>query len=128
MSYTAPTPTEFKTRYPAFAAVSDETVQYWLTDAERIVTTAWIEDDYQPAIMAYAARELSKPGRVAATGVASLAQSGVTSLKSASFSATFDPAAVATLAKGYADDFTVYLRRNRSGPFVVSGTTGACCG
>lgn len=127
MAYTVPTAASFKARYPAFAAVDDATVDYWIEDAQRIVTTAWIEADYSPAILAYAARELSKPGRVASTGIASLAEKGVTSLKSASFSATFDPAAVAKLASGYADDFATYLRRNRGGPFTVSAPVGSCC-
>jgi hypothetical protein len=127
--YTAPTPAELKTRYAKFASVADDTVQYWLTDAERIVTTAWIEADYQPAIMAYAAHNLALEG-LEAGGLAGQVPTGVTQFRSGNFSVGFSESAAS--AEGYAStrygqDFKIYLRRNRGGARVVGDTTQACC-
>lgn len=132
MPYTAPTPAELKTREPAFAAVADETVQYWLTDGERVVTTAWIEADYQPALIAYAAHQLALRG-LEAGSVSGQIPAGVTQFRSGNFSVGFSDGAAAALASGgydatrYGVEFKRYLRRNRAAPRVVGDTSQACC-
>lgn len=135
MAYVAPTPAEFKIRYPEFTAVDDARVQYWLTDALRYVTDGWIEADRAVAEMAYAAFELCRGGAGTSGGaVAGLAGMGVTDFRSASFSVSFDSAVIAGSAGGgwssnkYGRDFAVYLRRNTGGPFLagVPALPGCC--
>lgn len=55
MSYDAPTPADFKARFPIFANVPDPTIQIFLTEAGAHIDDSWEESDYQPAIMYLAA-------------------------------------------------------------------------
>lgn len=126
MAYVPATPATFKTRYPAFAAVDDATVEYWLTDARLIVTDAWADVDRANAETALAAHNLILNGYGSAGGaVSDLASMGVTSFKSASMSVNFAEGVIASNAAGgysatkYGKDFAVYLRRNRGGPRLV---------
>lgn len=133
MAHTPPEVTAFRLRYPAFVAVPDQTVQYWLTDAERIVTTGWIEADYDVAIMAHAAHEMALAGLEGGSGGGGGTMEGVTSFRSASMSVTFSDAHAARLSAGgweatrYGREFLIYLRRNRGGPVVAVAAPGACC-
>ena len=135
MAYTAPTPAEFKIRYPEFTAVTDERVQYWLTDALRYVTDGWIEADRAVAEMAYAAFELCKAGAGTSGGaVGDLAAMGVTDFRSASMSVSFDASVVSGKASGgyganrYGREFLTYLRRNRGGAFLAGlPALPGCC-
>lgn len=126
MAYSEPDADALKTRFPAFAAVADETVEYWLTDARLIVTDTWAEDDRAPAEMALAAHNLALNGYGTAGGaIGDLAAMGVTSFKSASMSVSFAEGAVLSAGSGgygstrYGKQFQVYLRRNRGGPLLV---------
>lgn len=126
MPYVQPTAADLKQRFPAFADVADETVEYWLTDARLIVTDSWIENDRAPAEMALAAHNMALNGLGTAGGaVGDLAAMGVTSFKSASMSVSMDGAAIARTSAGgyrstrYGADFLVYLNRNRGGPFLA---------
>lgn len=118
---------DFRIRYAEFAAVPDDTVEYWLTDADRIVTDEWSAGDQPVARMALAAHHMSAGG-VGASGIdgALSKLGGVTSLKSGTFSASFsDAAARAQVAGGYGStrygrEFLTYLRRNVGGPFLAS--------
>jgi hypothetical protein len=116
-------------RYPAFATVADETIAYWLTDAARIVTADWAVDE-EPGLLALAAHSMAINGALASgdAGEAALAKvkgMGVTSFRSASFSATVSDAVIAAQAKGgyastvYGQEFAVMLRRNVGGPRLV---------
>lgn len=58
MAYTEPTASDLKMRYPAFAAVDDATIDYWLTDAHRFVDQTWTEMDYAPGLIAAACHEM----------------------------------------------------------------------
>lgn len=127
MAYVQPDSAELKLRYPAFAAVPDETVEYWLTDARLIVTDTWIEADRANAEMALASHNMALGGLGAAGGaVGDLASMGVTSFRSASMSVSFDADAVRRSGDGgygstrYGVAFLPYLRRNRGGPFLTS--------
>jgi hypothetical protein len=127
MAYTAPDAAALKVRFPAFASVADETVDYWLEDARLTVTDAWDEADRAVAEMLLAAHNMAMQGLGTAGGaVANLAAMGVTDFKSASMSVSFDAASVRT-SKGsgydattYGQQFKVYLRRNVGGPRLVS--------
>ncbi len=64
MAYVAPTASDLKARYPAFADVADALVSATLVDAGRHVDDSWTEGDYAPAIMALAAHMLATEGSV----------------------------------------------------------------
>lgn len=126
MAYTVPTASELKIRYPAFASVDEDTVDFWIDDAQRIVTEGWIEDDYAPAILSHAAYQMALNGLGAGGGaVGNLAAMGVTDFRSASMSVSFDAATISTASKGgyganrYGNEFAVFLRRNRGGPMLA---------
>lgn len=138
MPYTKPTPAELKIRYPAFAAVDDATVQYWLTDAERFADESWpIETDYAPALIAAAAHHMmrGKVAGIAGGAVEAVASTGVTSFKSGTFSASFSESAATQAAEGgwqsteYGREYYLLLIRNKSGPRITDpGVVPACCG
>jgi hypothetical protein len=121
MAYTAPTAATLKTRYPAFAAVADATVTYWLTDSADYCV------DFADAIRARAEMALAAH-RMASLGIGagSIAQ-GVTQFRSGSFSASITDAAASRT--GY--DATIYGREFKSlsgafaGPFMA-WTPPAC--
>lgn len=117
-----PTAADLKERFPAFAGVSDPTVQYWLTDAERTVTEDW-GDDYKVGLMTLAAHEMVV---ACVAGLPSSAiPAGVTSFRSGTFSATVSETAANASAAGgfsatkYGQAFAIMLRRNRGGPFLA---------
>ncbi|KQM37940.1 DUF4054 domain-containing protein [Sphingomonas sp. Leaf10] len=123
---TPPTPADLKARYPEFAAIDDARVQYWLTDAERTVTTDWSEADYAVGLMTLAAHEMVTNGEVGAGDqVSGLLAKGITDFRSASFSASFDASVAQRAAAGgysstrYGQAFAVLLRRNTAGPRLV---------
>lgn len=82
MAYTAPTPADLKTRYPAFAALWDATVQSWLDEAA-IECAGWPDDTRPRAEMAYAAHRMVEGGAIQTTVAA-----GLTSFRSGEFSAS----------------------------------------
>jgi hypothetical protein len=128
MAYTAPTPAEMKARYTAFAAVADETVQLWLTDAESFVDESWIEADYAPAIMALAAHNMAMEGLGATSGAAAL-PAGVTRFKSGAMDVTVSEKAASARASGgyqatrYGQAYARLLYKNHGGPRVVAAGT-----
>lgn len=131
MAHSAPLPADLKLRYPAFAAVDDATVQYWLTDAERFVDTTWPEGDYAPALMAVAAHNMALSG-LGAIGAGAL-PAGVTRFKSGAMDVTISEAAASAQAKGgwaatrYGLEFQTLQRRSFAGPRVVAaGRLPAC--
>lgn len=75
--------TAFRIRYPAFVALADSAILYWLSDAARFVDTSWREADRDPASLAYAAHMLSETG-----ALPSAIPAGLTSFRSGAFSAT----------------------------------------
>ena len=109
-----PTPTDLKTRYPAFAAVDDAAIQYWLTDAARFVDTSWMEGDYGPAKLAYAAHNL------AANDSTALPQ-GVTQFKSGVVNISLSDAQASATGfetTRYGMEYLALLRRNFTGPRI----------
>lgn len=120
MPYTVPTVAEFRERFPAFAAVPDARIQYWL-DHHAPVTTDWIEGDYQPAILELTAHNLVVNDEVPRSGEVG-AMAGVTRFRSGSMDVSFsEQAANAALGGGYdatkyGQRFRIYLRRNAGTP------------
>jgi hypothetical protein len=132
MPYDAPTPADLRARYPAFASVSDATIQIYLNDANGgDVDTSWFERDFSPAIQAAAAHRMSRAG-VLGSGGSVDASAGINSFKSASVSIEFNPDAVkASVAGGWAStpyglQYAELLRRNKAGPRVVGGGVVGC--
>lgn len=62
MAHTIPTAAAFKIRHARFAAVADETVEIFLAEASRTVTTSWREIDYGDGIMYLAAHLMVMEG------------------------------------------------------------------
>lgn len=116
-------PATLKMRYPAFATVDDARVQYWLTDAARIVTDSW-GPDQEPATLALAAHNMATTPGVLSSGSSSI-PAGVTRFRSGSTDISFSDSAAAQSAEGgyksspYGKEFAVMLRRNASGPMLV---------
>ena len=98
MAHTPPTAADLKARYPAFADVLDATVEAWITDAQRIVTTSWDEADYAPGIMSLAAHSMTLQG-IGASGAAQL-PAGVTRFRSASMDVAVSETAANARARG----------------------------
>lgn len=118
-------PATLRLRYPAFSTVNDGTINYWLTDAARIVTAAW-GSDQEPGTLALAAHSMAlTPGVLAGGSGATNFPAGVTSFKSGTVSLTFSDAAAAQASTGgygstvYGREFEVMLRRNAGGPMLV---------
>ena len=107
---TAPTIADFRTRYPAFAAVADSSVQYWLTEGFAEVS-AWADADQPRGAMAYAAHKLA--------GQTGEAPEGVTGFKSGTFSAQLSEQAANRTgfhATVYGREFLTLARRQFAGP------------
>lgn len=113
MAYSTPTLSEFRAKYPTFAAVADDTVQAWLNDGDG-ETSAWPERDRAKAVMLYAAHRLSSAG----LGTDAV-PAGVTSFKSGTFSASLSENAASRTgwaATTYGREYQRLLRRNFGGP------------
>lgn len=127
--YAKPQPGHLTVRYPAFADVPVATVQYWLTDAERYVTSAWGEGDYGAGLMSLAAHNMALAGLGTGAGSLSGIPAGVTRMKSGSLELGFTEAAANARMSGgtdstiYGAEYRSLLRRNRGGPLVAP--TGA---
>lgn len=103
MAYTAPTAATLKARYPAFTAVADETIDYWLAEAAEDCAS-WPDSLRARGEMALAAHRMAELGII--TGAV---PAGVTSFKSGTFSATVSDGFASRT--GY--DATVYGREFR---------------
>ncbi|QTH19785.1 DUF4054 domain-containing protein [Rhizorhabdus wittichii] len=130
MAYTAPTPADLKMRYPAFAAVGDAVIQYWLDDALRFVTDCWIEDDRAAAMMAYAAHQMAMNGL--GGGIAGDLPAGLTRFRSGAMDVAFSDAAAARSAAGgygatrYGQEFALLQRRSKGGARLVGCPARPC--
>ncbi|WP_420139814.1 DUF4054 domain-containing protein [Sphingomonas sp.] len=127
MPYEAPTPVDLKARYPAFAAVSDATIQIYLDQANGgDADQSWSERDFSPAVQAAAAHRMARAGVLGTSGTVD-ASAGITSFKSASVSIEFSADAVKAAVKGgwastpYGQDYADLLARNKGGARVLGG-------
>ncbi|WP_375248305.1 DUF4054 domain-containing protein [Sphingomonas sp.] len=128
--------TTFRRRYPAFIAVPDGTVTYWLNDADRFVDESWpIEADRDPAKCAVAAHHLIGAGSSGAgdADIAALLAAGVTDFKSDRFSVSFAAEVIATVAAGGfastkpGQEYLALLSRNKGGVRVTAPGTACLC-
>ena len=137
MALSPPDLAAFRARYPAFSAVADDTVTYWLTDSIRFVDESWpIEGDRDPAMMAHAAYEMvlrGSPGVPGGAAGAAAAQ-GLTRWRSGSADLQFsDEAVKQAIAGGYASniygqEYLDLLRRNKMGLGVTAPGHVPCFG
>lgn len=128
MAYTAPTAAELKAAFPAFAAVDDSTVDYWITRANRSVDQTWTEADYTFAIMLLACHmmTINGLGTGAAAEAAAAGASGFKIMRSGALTLErFDnTSAGASAGSGYdatsyGQQFYALLRVNRGGARVT---------
>jgi hypothetical protein len=126
MAYVVPAAADLKVRYPAFAAVDDDTVTYWITDAQRYVTEAWTETDYAVGLMALAAHNMALAGYGTDAAALSDVPAGVTRMKSGALELGFSDQMANARGTGsfdstrYGTEYANLLARNRGGPIVSS--------
>jgi hypothetical protein len=136
MAYEIPTAADLKTKYPAFAAVADATIDVYLADAAAVgADSTWAEADYAPAVLAFAAHQMALLGMGDQGEAAGYAAAGVSRVRSGQFEAWLDPAVVGRVSKGgldatpYGRAYKLLLRKNKSGPRIAGGpvdTNGWC--
>lgn len=117
---------EFRLLYPELAKVPDNVVVYWLNKAP---VAGWDDGDVNDATLLFAAHQSAL--WLAASGGGAAIPQGVTSFKSASFSASFSEDYVNRATGGgwdatrYGAEFKRLLRRNAGGPYLA-GPVGSC--
>jgi len=114
MTYTAPTVSDFQTRFPEFDEVEDEVVQFALDDAARFTDSEWIDADRFTGTMMLAAHAVQ-------TAAGSYDNSGLQSISVGSISVTYSMSkGVGTLEKtSYGVRFKALQLANRRGPRVA---------
>lgn len=113
MPYASPAAEDLIARYPAFTTTAEETIDLWLAEAA-IECASWPEDVRARAEMAYAAHRMAELGQGAGAIPA-----GVTSFRSADFSASVDASVASRTgfeASVYGREFTLLRRRAFAGP------------
>jgi len=129
MAYEAPTPADLILRYAAFAAVDEDVIQYWLTDAERFVDESWTETDYAIAMIAMAAHNMALAGLGAEAAALSGVPAGLTKIKSGALDLTFSESAASDRQTGalsstrYGAEYAMLRQRNRGGPRITATGT-----
>ena len=129
MPYTTPNATDLKTYLPAFTDTPDATIDMYIAGAQ--VDTSWLEADYQPAVMLWAAWAMTDAGIGSGGELASARQNGVSRLKSGSLDVSFTDSA--SNAGGYDTNaygrrFMSLYRKNKAGPRVIRGGVGCRSG
>jgi hypothetical protein len=114
MAYTAPTVSEFQSRFPEFEDVDDELVQFAIDDATRMVGTNWIEADYKTGILLASAHLTQTIGGAYDSG-------GLKAFSLGPISVTYaDGSSIAELnTTSYGQQFISLRNRNVRGPLVV---------
>lgn len=117
----------FLTAFPAFAGVTDATLQFWIGRASGLIDASWSAHDRAFAGYLLAAHYMTLNGLGAGTEaeMANNGATGMTKLKSGAFEVSFSDGAGAN--KGaysgtkYGLQFYEILRRNKAGPLVTGG-------
>ena len=115
MPYTAPTVTDFQTRFPEFEDTDEAVITAALEDASRFVDENWDEADYQTAIMLLAAHYVQLSG-------GSYDTSGLKSISLGTISVTYKDGSSEQFgpdATSYGQRFKNLLFANRRGPRVA---------
>lgn len=127
MAHTVPTVANLVARFPAFAAVPISTVEQYIADAAATaVSTSWLEADYTIAIAAKAAHEMALLGLGARSEVEGYAASGLTSIRTGDFQASFSGDTVKRASAGgldatpYGRVYKRLLKTNKGGPRVIA--------
>jgi hypothetical protein len=123
------TAADLKAAFPAFAAVADGQVGYWLTRAARTVDDSWAEADRDHAQMLLAAHLMvtNGLGTGAEAAAAAAGASGFKSMRSGALSLDRGDAPTDGYASTqYGRQFAALLALNHGGPRVTS--TGALFG
>lgn len=116
MAYAPATPANLKMRYPAFAAVDDSVILYWLGEA-RADCTSYPDEIRARAEMAYAGHQMVEAGVIK-----SPIPAGVTEFRSGTFSAKLSDAAsnrTGLDATTYGRELKELRRRAFAGPRVI---------
>lgn len=125
MAYTAPTPTEFKTRFPEFASETDERVQIFIDEAMTQIDTSWLEKDYKNAIMYLAAHKLAGANAATSSGGGNANTGPISSESFQGMSRSYDNSkmtAAQSSAYGgtsYGQEYYILLKKNKPGIMVA---------
>ena len=133
MAYTPASVSRFKMHYPEFADVPADVVQYWLDDAALTVGDCYTDPLGPKAQMALAAHNMTLRGlgQGSGGGTSGLANSGVTSFRSASMSVQFSSEVIDQRTSGgynstpYGREYLLY--RRQSGCYAMPFLAGKCC-
>lgn len=126
--YDLPTATFIRTAFPAFAAVPDLLINFWITRAARSVDTSWTEGDYTYAIALLTAHLMTANGLGTGAEIEGYRSAGITKLKSGTLDVTFADGTASDGGTGYGStsygrQFAVLLKQNRGGPRVITNAT-----
>lgn len=131
--YDLPTATFVRTAFPAFAAVPDLMLDFWIARAARSVDTSWTQGDYTYAIALLAAHLMTTNGLGAGAEIEGYRSAGIARLKSGTLDVSFSDGAAggngsAYDSTSYGRQFALLLRQNRGGPRVIVGGGGCHSG
>lgn len=127
--YDLPTATFIRTAFPAFTAVPDMLINFWIGRAARSVDRSWTEGDYTYAIALLAAHLMTANGLGTGAEIEGYRSAGITKLKSGTLDVTFSDGSASGTGGGYGStsygrQFAVLLKQNRGGPRVIAN--GGC--
>lgn len=113
MPYTVPTVQDFKDRFPEITA-TDPQIQSALNEGAAAVDTTWLIQDYQPAILYFAAHVL-RSGQIIGGPSA-----GISSESFGGYSVSYRTDLGYWSTTVYGNNFYRLLRRNKYGARVVA--------
>jgi hypothetical protein len=120
MAYIPPEPSDLKAKYPAFAAVADDTIDLWLEEAA--TETSLFPEDYRArAELAYAAHMMATTTGVLTSAI----PAGVTAFRSADFSASIAEGVASRTgfsATTYGQEYIALRRRFFGGPMLIGSS------
>jgi hypothetical protein len=131
MAYTEPTPDDIRARFPAFASLSDPTIQMFIDEAAPWVDDSWLEADRAPAIRFLTAHKMAAEGLLGTGQVANQISGLIKSESLGDASVTYENGM--STGQGSMDDAWLastpygrdYLRlRNANFPAVLNTATG----
>lgn len=130
MAYENPSADELQAAFPRFAAVADETVEFWLEQARRLVDQSWTEGDYAMGQMLLACHYMTLEGLGSGSEAEINAQGlgDFTSVRSGSFAFTRKGgsdsiAAGAIGSTSYGTRWLAMAKVNKGGPRVTATGT-----
>lgn len=131
MAFSDPSAADLKAAFPAFAAVEDATIVYWLDRAARVVDQGWPEDDGPHARMLLAAHYLVQAGQGTGAEAEAFAvgAGGFKRVKSGALEVERADAKGGDLGStSYGSQFAALQRVIRGGPRVTGTGTVDFCG